>query len=330
MKCSSYLTACLALLAATAHAEHSTGSSGDGALRSASSPSGHHHDERAPCPSESATDRSSTPVDNDTSGDTAPAPAPASGSDGNEAPSGSGGNEAPSGNGNPAPAPAPAPASGGGAPASGKGVSAEDQKTILDLHTKARADVQPPASNMAAMTWSAEVAAAAQTYADTCPEDHDPTRTYGENLSWGSPSQTAEAAIQGWLDEKADFTYPSSTLNHYTQVIWATTTAVGCGTAQCPSLSIGAGQLFHAMAGASRTLLSAVLCHVMSYNAASACSSTVWVCKYSPPGNMSGEPPYKTARRLTGATDAAAATAQGDNSKAKVEGVRKHKLANWI
>jgi Cysteine-rich secretory protein family len=61
--------------------------------------------------------------------------------------------------------------------------------------------------------------------------------------SWGSPSQTAAAAIQSWLDEKADFTYPTSTLNHYTQVIWATTTAVGCGTAQCPSLSIGAGQV---------------------------------------------------------------------------------------
>jgi hypothetical protein len=43
---------------------------------------------------------------------------------------------------------------------------------------------------------------------------------------------------------------------------------------------------------------------------------------------MSGEPPYKTARRLTDA--AAAATAQGDNTKTKVEGVRKHKLANWI
>jgi hypothetical protein len=59
----------------------------------------------------------------------------------------------------------------------------------------------------------------------------------------------------------------------------------------------------------------------------------VWVCKYSPPGNMSGEPPYKTARRLTGATTtdaAAAATAQGDNKKAKVEGAREHKLANWI
>jgi hypothetical protein len=44
---------------------------------------------------------------------------------------------------------------------------------------------------------------------------------------------------------------------------------------------------------------------------------------------MSGEPPYKTARRLTDDASAAA-TAQGDNSKAKVEGVRKHKLANWI
>jgi hypothetical protein len=49
---------------------------------------------------------------------------------------------------------------------------------------------------------------------------------------------------------------------------------------------------------------------------------------------MSGEPPYKSARRLssTAATDADATTAanvQGDGSKAKT-GVRQHKLANWI
>jgi Cysteine-rich secretory protein family len=87
----------------------------------------------------------------------------------------------------------------------------------------------------------------------------------GENLSWGSPNQSAEAAITSFIDEKKDFTYPtgcSGECGHYTQVVWATTTAVGCGTAQCPSLSIlggGAGQV------SLVCMLSLVYMHVIQY-----------------------------------------------------------------
>ena len=65
-----------------------------------------------------------------------------------------------------------------------------------------------------------------------------------------------------WGVEGADYDpalgtcVPDRQCGHYTQIVWAATEDVGCGTSVCPSL----GQ--------------------------------VWVCNYQPAGNVEGQRPY--------------------------------------
>ena len=99
--------------------------------------------------------------------------------------------------------------------------------------------------------------------------EHSPSSTrqgQGENLWAGTPSAfTFEQMSGAWIDEKrfyqhARFPFVSTTGNwqdvgHYTQIIWRDTTRLGCGLAT----------------GSGRDYL---------------------VCRYAPPGNVSGQFPY--------------------------------------
>jgi Cysteine-rich secretory protein family len=66
--------------------------------------------------------------------------------------------------------------------------------------------------------------------------------SFQENLAWGAPSMSAVIAVNGWADEVSQYSYNgnscSGVCGHYTQMIWADTTKVGCGTAKCGNLSI--------------------------------------------------------------------------------------------
>ncbi|ETO34707.1 Pry3p [Reticulomyxa filosa] len=94
---------------------------------------------------------------------------------------------------------------------------------------------------------------------------------YGENLY---VSFSNSASIENWYNEYQYYTYSSQACangqqcGHYTQVVWADSTSVGCGYAICnPQTMMG-----------------------YSYNYA-----VYLVCNYDPPGNYIGEYPYTKA-----------------------------------
>ena len=124
--------------------------------------------------------------------------------------------------------------------------------------------------NIAPLTWSPQVAAFAQAWADKlaeqgCVMQHRPyegpdAQKYGENLfsSWGS-APSAVDVVADWVSEAADYDAVTGTCSgvcgHYTQVVWAASERLGCGMASCGD-------------------------------------KEVWVCNYDPPGNIWGERPY--------------------------------------
>lgn len=128
---------------------------------------------------------------------------------------------------------------------------------IVAAHNEVRAlHCAPP------LTWSREVAAVAQKWADHlrdagCKFEHSPGGKYGENLSYLSPAGIGRPAAitRGWYDEVRDYDFskPGFAFNtgHFTQVVWRGTERLGCGVAQCANAEI-------------------------------------WVCNYDPPGNWRG------------------------------------------
>lgn len=117
------------------------------------------------------------------------------------------------------------------------------------------------------LRWSTEAAQVAQAWADTlkmrgCPLEHNPNRGfYGENAAWGGGmSLTPQSVVGMWAAEGQNYRYSTNTCTgntcgHYTQVVWGTTTEVGCGKASCGN-------------------------------------AEVWICNYAPPGNYMGQKPY--------------------------------------
>src|SRR5581483_2795326 len=118
------------------------------------------------------------------------------------------------------------------------------------------------------LTWNADAASVAQGWANhllaTNTFAHNPNLNgYGENIYMESgygPVDNGERAVQEWAAEASSYTWDTnsctSVCGHYTQLVWAATTSVGCGVA-----SNG--------------------------------TNTYWVCDYAPPGNYIGERPYE-------------------------------------
>ena len=128
-------------------------------------------------------------------------------------------------------------------------------------HVSTSPDIPP-------LSWSNTLASAAQQWAnqmasENCANPRHSGNGYGENIAWGTGSYTPAFIVGLWVNNEVPcFTYGtfpgccSCTCGHYTQVVWRSTTDVGCAMVDCP----GGGEF--------------------------------WICNYSPPGNYMGQYPY--------------------------------------
>lgn len=87
---------------------------------------------------------------------------------------------------------------------------------------------------------------------------------YGENLYWTSATATPAEVVEAWAAEVADYDLDSfecapepAVCGHFTQVVWADSTNLGCGAVSCGE---DGGE--------------------------------VWTCEYDPPGNWVDEAPF--------------------------------------
>ncbi len=114
-------------------------------------------------------------------------------------------------------------------------------KAIMASHNAARAE-----AGVAPLRWNAQLAADAAVWArhlaKTRSFEHSTVQHQGENLWMGTRARYAPAEmVDAWIDEKSDyrpgkFPHVSRTshwmdVGHYTQLIWASTTQVGCAVA---------------------------------------------------------------------------------------------------
>lgn len=149
-----------------------------------------------------------------------------------------------------------------------------DYAGLVAGHNALRAQVGVPP-----LAWSGDAARSAQAWADQLASEGCPLRyssdmarreTTGENLlqAWGSTpyegwKRTPAAVVERWSSEGLYYDHASHRCNapqgrqcgQYLQMIWETTTAVGCGRARCETRE-------------------------------------VWVCHYTPRGNQEGLKPY--------------------------------------
>jgi hypothetical protein len=139
------------------------------------------------------------------------------------------------------------------------GFSSQEKNQVLNLHNKLRSRVstgnerrgspgpQPEAANMLELTWDDELAHIAQRWAEQCSFGHDQTRNVrrfqvGQNVyqTTRSRDQPVSALIRegvtSWYDEVKQFANAGVSrynfnfgTGHYTQMLWAKTSKVGCG-----------------------------------------------------------------------------------------------------
>jgi hypothetical protein len=150
------------------------------------------------------------------------------------------------------------------------------QNTALSMHNQERTAV-----GVAPLTWSNNLAAGAQTWAQhlatTGQFAHDPVHTglsctgpcYGENIA-GFFNDVSEpnGGQSKWVAEKSLYRGGPSfyAVGHYTQMVWQKTKQVGCATAPPNGQAPPRGHAF-----------------------------SILVCRYDPPGNYPNELPYPAA-----------------------------------
>jgi uncharacterized protein YkwD len=158
---------------------------------------------------------------------------------------------------------------------SGGDSGASDESEWLTPMNAARAAVgeQP-------LTWDPIAAAVALSWASGCQWEHNPNASseydhmgghgaLGENIAAGAPTQSISSAISSWVAEESSYDHATNSCaagqvcGHYTQIVWSTTTGVGCAHVSCSKSSpFGSG--------------------TWDYS----------VCDFSPAGNIDGESPY--------------------------------------
>jgi uncharacterized protein YkwD len=145
------------------------------------------------------------------------------------------------------------------APAHGQRLPTFSARDLLDAHNSARRGVGTPP-----LVWSSALASHAKLWAEQLLATHDfahrPDDPHGENLfTISGGTVTPAEVVQAWVAERGDYDPATNrctgVCGHYTQVVWRTTRAVGCG---------------------------------MAFDG----YRQVWVCEYDPRGNVVGVRPY--------------------------------------
>ncbi|KAJ8042536.1 Peptidase inhibitor 16 [Holothuria leucospilota] len=167
----------------------------------------------------------------------------------------------------------------------GSSYTREEERKLLSSHNEYRKSVNPSASNMDEMKWSVELAKLAQQWSEACVYEH-PSRIsnpeyngLGQNLyikyfdrGGDNPPNPVTQPVTLWYNEDKDYHYELGSCSagrvcgHYTQVVWASTTEVGCGIAFCPEAITHSGQTFE--------------------------DAWLVTCNYNPGGNFRGQKPY--------------------------------------
>jgi pathogenesis-related protein 1 len=135
------------------------------------------------------------------------------------------------------------------------------EEQLLDAQNAVRARVGVPP-----LAWSDKLARAAQEWADRLVKEgafrHRPNSPWGQNLYEITGSEhLPQQIVNGWAAEAKDFDFDTNNCKegricgHYTQIVWSKTKQVGCAVARGGN-------------------------------------SEVWVCEYSPKGNIAGARPY--------------------------------------
>ncbi|XP_071153199.1 cysteine-rich secretory protein-like [Mytilus edulis] len=141
---------------------------------------------------------------------------------------------------------------------------------LIDLHNDIRRDVK--ASNMQKLDWSPILEEEASRWAENC---HFQIQRIGngENLAMHTADKQLEDLLEEgfnmWSSGKDEYKYGdklSSKTGHYTQLIWADTSKVGCSMKRCPVLFMK--------------------------NGVTVKDAWFLVCFYNPPGNVFGKDPY--------------------------------------
>jgi len=140
------------------------------------------------------------------------------------------------------------------------GLTDDAKQTVLDLHNQYRSRVangeepgQPPAANMRMLVWNDELEKIAQRWADQCIFAHDKIRNklnsdyVGQNnfISYSGSQESADVvqskvteAVDSWYNEVTDPGFSPENIDpfrfdfgtgHYSQVVWAETSELGCG-----------------------------------------------------------------------------------------------------
>ncbi|XP_012513357.1 PREDICTED: peptidase inhibitor R3HDML [Propithecus coquereli] len=154
-------------------------------------------------------------------------------------------------------------------------ISARDMSALLDYHNHIRASVHPPAANMEYMVWDERLARSAEAWATQCIWAHGPSqlmRYVGQNLSIHSGRCSHPEPSPGAMQPRGTWApciLIASSVFVRTQMVWASSSRLGCAIHTCSSINVW-GSTWH--------------------------QAVYLVCNYAIKGNWIGEAPYKMGR----------------------------------
>ncbi|KAL1193884.1 Pathogenesis-related protein 1 [Cardamine amara subsp. amara] len=151
---------------------------------------------------------------------------------------------------------------------------AKQSRAFLHAHNIARVT-----SGMPPLEWNKGLARFAHNWAKQRKPDCNMTHSggpYGENIFWYRQRKmwSPQKVVTRWFEERFNYDRKTNTCTsdqmcgHYTQIVWRSTTAVGCARMKCDN---NRGYLV--------------------------------VCEYDPCGNYEGESPFDQTQQLKNVTD---------------------------